>query len=413
MSHESVEPGRAVHYSLPVRFSDKLRTREFTEFFRQYDGATFSVRTQDGWSWTSSKFRSPRFTATFGTGEELDSVLDDATEATLGRLFLDGGMELEGDILVLLSVAEYTLRHSDGLSRSLIQTIARVTQSYAKRLIPIHRNPEKHSWHFAPCPLDLPAAFFEPWLGSFLGHSCATFRKAGEDLETAQKNSFESACAWLSVERGDRFLDIGCGWGSFLLYTAETYGAYAQGITSSDLQSAVAIERICRRGMQRKCSVECRDLRTNGFRSEGFDKIAHLGVFEQVANPDLSDYLSSLRHLLVPGGMLLLHRLTRSSSTGTCITSLPANFLADGLSKELQLAEKAGFELLRVETLQSEYQDSLRVWIDNLLNARLTGTRVSSRGYRAWMLYLIELATCFNTGEVKAHRVLLRRSSAR
>ena len=97
----------------------------------------------------------------------------------------------------------------------------------------------------------------------------------------------------------------------------------------------------------------------------------------------------------------------------TGITSLPADFLADGLSKELQLAEKAGFELLRVETLQSEYQDSLRVWIDNLLNARLTGTRVSSRGYRAWMLYLIELATCFNTGEVKAHRVLLRRGGAR
>lgn len=26
------------------------------------------------------------------------------------------------------------------------------------------------------------------------------------------------------------------------------------------------------------------------------------------------------------------------------------------------------------------------------------------------MLYMIELATCFNTGEVKAHRVLLRAS---
>ena len=410
MAHEGVEPGRAVLYTLPGRFSDTLRTHKFTDFFQQYYGATFSVRTMDGWSWSSSKFRHPRFTATFNSGDALDAVIDDATEVTLGRLFLDGGMELEGDILVLLSVAEYTLRHSDGLSRGLIQTIARITQSLAKRLVPIHKSSEKQNWAFSPCPLDLPVGFFEPWLGSYLGHSCGCFSNGGDDLESAEKNSFEHTCSWLEVEHGDRCLDVSCGWGSFLLYAAERYGVQGHGIASSEAQSATAAERICRRGMQRRCSVRRCELRGRRFSSGEFDKITHLGIFEQVSTSDLGDYLSCLKAVLVPGGMLLLHRITRSSEAGSCITSLPPDFLADGLSKELQIAEKAGFALIRAETLEDQYKQTLRVWIDNLLNARITGSRLSLRGYRAWMLYLIELAACLNTGELNVHRVLLRRN---
>ena len=412
MSHESVEPGRAVLYTLPGRFSDTLRTHKFSDFFKRYYGACFCVRTTDGWVWTSSRFRPPRFTATFSTGDALDAVIDDATEVTLGRLFLNGGVELEGEILVLLSVAEYTLRHSDGLSRGLIQTIARITQSFTKRLIPVHRSSEKQSWHFAPCPLDLPVGFFEPWLGSFLGHTCGSFHEGADDLESAERKSFERACALLEAQHGDRFLDVGCGWGSFLLYAAEHHGVYAQGIASSDSQSSAAAERICRRGMQPRCSVNRCDLRGRRFGFGEFDKIVQLGIFEQVSTSDLEGYLNSLKGMLAPGGMLLLHRMTRCSEAGTCITSLPPDFLADGLSKELQIAEKVGFVLICAETLQNEYRDTLRVWIDNLLNARATGSRLSSRGYRAWMLYLIELATCLNTGELNVHRVLLRRKAS-
>ena len=84
------------------------------------------------------------------------------------------------------------------------------------------------------------------------------------------------------MERGDRFLDVGCGWGSFLLYAAEEYGAGGQGIVSSDAQSTTAVERICRRGMQRRCSVARSNLRGRRYGSGEFDKVTQLGIFEQV-----------------------------------------------------------------------------------------------------------------------------------
>jgi cyclopropane-fatty-acyl-phospholipid synthase len=410
MSHESVEPGRAVVYTLPSRFSDVLRTREFSQFFREYEGAPFLVRTLDGWSWSSSLLRIPQLIATFRTRDALDAVVNDASESTLGRLFLEGALEVDGNILVLLSVAQYTLRHSDGLSPNLIQTIARLSRHFSRKLIPIHRISGKQDWHYAPCPLDLPVSFFEPWLGSILAHSCSTFSKDDEEFESAQRTALERACGWLDLDHGDRLLDVGCGWGSLLMHAAEHHRAYATGIASSRLQAAAASERIRRTGLGARCSIGHSGLFRNSSRLPEFDKIAHLGIFEQVGAPSLPDYLRHLKRLLAPGGLVLLHRLTSSPEAAVCITLLPSDFLSDGISRELQLAERAGFELVRFESLQHDYEQTLGIWIDRLLRARPgESTRLFSTGYRAWMLYLTEIATCLNAGELQVHRVLLRR----
>jgi cyclopropane-fatty-acyl-phospholipid synthase len=412
MSHESAERSRGVLYTLPSAYSDTLRTLEFDEFFRDYTGTCFSVRTLDGWSWTSSHSRVPQFVATFQASEALDAVIDDASEATLGRIFLQGNVELDGNILVLLSVAQYTIRHSDGLSTGLIQTVTRLSHHFSRKLLPGHRNSARQNWQYTPCPLDLPVSFFEPWLGSFLGHTCGSFSTDTDDhdFECAHRKALERACRRLEIEWRDRLLEVGCGWGSLLTHAAEHHGASVQGITSTERQSAEAEERIHRRLLGKQCSVQCRDLRISPLNSREFDKIAHLGIFEQVCTLDLQDYLRYLRNLLVPGGLLLMHRLTAFPDAGACMTSLPCDFLADGISRELHVAEKTGFDLISAENLSSEYQETVRIWIANLLNARQdTIPRVFSTGYRAWMLYLIEIATCLNSGEAQVHGILLRR----
>lgn len=410
MSHESAERSRGVLYTLPSAFSDTLRTFEFDEFFREYSGPCFAVRALDGWSWSSSKARIPEFSATFRKREALDGVIADASEATLGRLFLRGEVELDGNILVLLSVAQYTLQHSDGLSTGLIQTVSRLSHHFSRKLIPGNRTPGKQNWHYVPCPLDLPVSFFEPWLGPSLGHCCGLFDANSLEPEMAHRAALDRACNWLELGWRDRLLEVGCGWGSLLMHAAERRECFAHGITSSGMQAEVAAERIHERHLDGQCSVESRDLRHSPYRSREFDKIAHLGIFEQVASDDLNEYLRCFRKLLVPGGLLLMHRLTSSAAAETCITSLPYDFLADGISRELSIAEHAGFELVRVESLSSDYQETVRIWIEHLLNARQgTATHVFSGGYRAWMLYLIEIATCLSSGEAQVHRVLLRR----
>jgi len=202
-----------------------------------------------------------------------------------------------------------------------------------------------------------------------------------------------------------------CGWGSLMLHAAACCGADVQGITSSDLQAEIAAERIGRTGLGRKCTVECRDLRRAPYRAEVFDKIADIGIFEQVASSDLGEYLACMQQMLVPGGLLLLHRMTRPcTARGPRSASLPSDLFLEPLSRALETAESAGLELVSVENLQREYEQTLRVWIEHLRQSWRQAVAVSvDRGRRAWLLYLVETAANLQAGDLQIHRMVLRR----
>lgn len=63
-------------------------------------------------------------------------------------------------------------------------------------------------------------AFYKPWLGKSLAYSCAYFRDPTDSLDRAQQQKLELICRKLRFQPGERFLDIGCGWGSLVLEAA-------------------------------------------------------------------------------------------------------------------------------------------------------------------------------------------------
>lgn len=260
-------------------------------------------------------------------------------------------------------------------------------------------------------PAGPPVGFFEPWLGPSLAHVCAAFDSPEKDVERAQEKACDSICEWLDLERGDHLLEVGCGWGALLLHAARRFRAHAEGTVSSDAQAQVVAQRICRGGLRSRCSVSRCDLRTRPLGRECFEKAADLGILEQVSSADLGAYLGAVQQMLVPGGLVVLDRLTRAPGSSVLIRSLDAEFLSESLSRELSVSESAGFEPVRVESLNRAWEETLRVWIDRLLNPALCEkTRIFSQAYRSWMLYLVELATCLQAGDVQVHRVLLRRA---
>lgn len=412
MSHEHSEFGPVVTYTVPLRPSDVLRRMHFDAFFQSYVGSPFAVRTLDGWSWSSSAYHPPKFVATFRTTQLLDTVISNATETTLGHIFLDGNLDIEGDIFAVLSVAQFTMRHSEGLNGNLIQAISRFCVEIHRRLKPSTKNPGAPNWHCCPCPVDLPVRFFESWLGPLLGHSCAAIESPDQEFQTAQIAGLDRTCESLNLERGDRLLDVGCGWGTLLLHSAARFGIEAQGIAASGVQAEIADTRIDDRGLHSHCRVDCRDLRTAPLPPEHFDKIADIGVFEQVKSADLGEYLDSMRQMLSPGGLLLLHRITRSrSSSAATICSLEPDLVFDSLGREIDVAESTGLHLVKLESLQSEYELTLRVWIDRLRRNWTTQAESSfDRAQRAWLLYLIETAAYLQMGDLQVHRVILRRA---
>jgi cyclopropane-fatty-acyl-phospholipid synthase len=414
MSHETIGPQRAIVYTMPSLPSDLLRSMEFDQFFDRYLGPPFTVRTSDGWRWSSGAFHTAACVVTFGTREKLDGVINDAAESTVARLFLNGELDIQGDMSALLGVADYVLRHSGQLSRTLVHTLSRVTVELSRRLKTAGRHDgrrhEFNSRSLLSSSCNLPLHFFEQWLGPSLAHFCARFHGAEENLDAAQRNSLDSVCNLLELEREDRLLEVGCGWGSLLLHAAAQYRVNAQGTTSSAEQADAIKCRIRERDMQRRCGAECRDLRTKPYPRETFDKIVEIGVFEQVEYRHLREYFTGMRRMLTAEGLLLVHRMTRPPEVRSHKNSVvqPDLFLNGDLaplSKEIEAAEGAGLEVRSVENLREDYEHTLRLWIQRLQQT----ANHADRGYRVWLLYLIDIAAAVQAGDLQVQQMLLRR----
>jgi hypothetical protein len=100
-------------------------------------------------------------------------------------------------------------------------------------------------------------------------------------LAQAQEAKLDLICRKLQLRPGERFLDIGSGWGGLLMWAAEHYGVDATGITLSRNQQAHVQQLIAQRGLQAGCAWNCATTGTCRPTCQ-FDKIASVGMFEHV-----------------------------------------------------------------------------------------------------------------------------------
>src|SRR5262245_36759668 len=135
-------------------------------------------------------------------------------------------------------------------------------------------NKENVHYHY-----DLSNAFYALFLDPEMVYTCAYFKNWKNDLATAQRDKLDIICRKLRLQPGETFLDIGCGWGALVCHAAKNYGVRAHGVTLSQEQFAYAKEKVARLGLENKVTLELRDY---SFVQGSFDKIASIGMFEQV-----------------------------------------------------------------------------------------------------------------------------------
>ena len=394
------------------------RTRLLNHLFLGYTGPPFYIRVPS-WSWRSTPSSNPAFTLIFTSPEALNTLLQNPTEIGLGEAFVSGRLDVEGDIFSAFDVAEWLLsRHTGGGRRVLAQFIHDyflllnwVTQGPRHSM---RRDAAAVSYHY-----DLPVEFYEPWLGSTLLYSAAYFRNGTNELDQAQEDKLDLICRKLELGPGDRFIDIGCGWGSLAIYAASRYGARTRGITISRSQARVAARRISAAHLGGLCFVENRDYRDALSLPYRFDKVASVGMFEHVGVRDLPNYFRIARDLLRPGGVFLNSGIVRSANSPRRKESFIDQYVfPDGelptLSEELRAAEEAGLEIRDVESLREHYACTLRLWVKNLqANTPDLLKTVSERTLRTWLLYMAGSVAAFERGDISVYQVLLRRPDGR
>ena len=281
---------------------------------------------------------------------------------------------------------------------------------------------------------DVSDAFYALWLDPRQVYSCAYYRDlydASTTLAKAQENKLDLICRKLMLKPGERFLDIGCGWGALLLWAAEHYGVQATGITLSKNQHQHLYQLIEQKGLAHHVKVELRDYRdmTVSARHRPFDKISSVGMFEHVGHANMTVYFSKIMSLLAPGGMVLNHGITagglENRQLGAGMGDFIEKYIFPGgellhVSAMVEHMARAGLELVDAENLRPHYARTLWDW-SNALEARIDDARRilaldsdavrAEKTLRAYRLYLAGSAMSFEQGWLSLHQLLATRPS--
>ena len=266
---------------------------------------------------------------------------------------------------------------------------------------------------------DISNAFYALWLDKSMVYSCAYFENKHDSLEQAQLAKLDHICKKLMLKPGDKFLDIGCGWGALLLHAAKYYGVIAHGVTLSRQQLTLARQRIAQAGLENRVTVDLcdyRDVKGNNC----FDKIASIGMFEHVGLKNLPVYFSCIHKLLKPGGLFLNHGIThdvegwqKTLSTEFINRYIFPDGQLDTVSNISRVMERTKFEIADCESLRAHYALTLRQWVARLEQRRAEALlTVNESTYRIWRLYMTACALEFEGGELGIYQILATKRSA-
>ena len=390
------------------------------ELGRAFPERPFAVSLWDGTSLPATTSEAVTFIAC--SPRALAHVLRSPGELGLGRAYVSGLLDVDDldravQVVTEWEAPELSPRTRARLALAAIQACGLVVPPpvpavEVRQRGPLHsiaRDRRAISTHY-----DAGNEFFALFLDPSMTYSCAVFSRGATTLEQAQEAKLELVCTKLALERGERVLDVGCGWGSFAIHAATRHGVKVLGITLSDRQSELARRHVLEAGVADLVEIRLADYRE--LREEPFDAIASIGMVEHVGDNQVDVYARRLFDLLRPGGRLLNHGIAQLQHD---VDNEAGPFseryvFPDGdplhLSR-IQLAlERAGFVTEHVEGFASDYAQTLTHWIERLDSNFDEAVQVAGpERARVWRVYLRAARRGFQIGfesiyQVRCHR---------
>jgi cyclopropane-fatty-acyl-phospholipid synthase len=334
----------------------------------------------------------PIFTITINNRHALSAIAS-FDQVRFAEEYINGGIDIEGEMWDILSC------------RNALQDLHPIYQFFT-RLLPLIIGQLRTNKNAIHDHYEYENEFFLKFMDTSRCYSQAIFESDDESLETALQRTLDSIVKDCNLKPGDRVLDVGGGWGTFVEHAGK------QGISVTALtlarQSELYLGDLIQR-LQLPCKVKHEDF-YEFTSAEPYDAIVILGVMEHL--PNYGAVLKQFKRLLRPGGRIYLDasscREKYSKPTFISRYVFPGNHRYFCLHDFLTQVSKTSFELKSVYNDRHSYYLTCREWAKNLEAARdEIIDRWGEQLYRKFRLYLWGSSHAFFDYTMDAYRVVI------
>lgn len=332
--------------------------------------------------------------------ERLYSRLIAGKSLALGESYMDGWWDCEN----LEGFIERTVRAR--LDQKVSLTPATVLQYI--QAVTANQGSKKRSFEIGEKHYDTGNDLFSVMLDKRMVYTCGYWTgKDGQPLQTldeAQEAKLDLICRKINLQKGQKVLDIGCGWGSFAKFAAERYGAHVVGITVSKEQIPLAEEN---------CKGLPVEIRFQDYRdvNEKFDHIISIGMFEHVGLKNYKEYMKMANRCLKDGGFFLLHTIGMNKSITLPNPWFDKYIFPGGKLPSVAQLSRSFEDYFIMEDWHNfgyDYSKTLKAWFDNFdRNWPSLKEKYGERFYRMWKFYLLSLVGGFRARECQLWQIVL------
>ena len=256
---------------------------------------------------------------------------------------------------------------------------------------------------------------YEAMLGSTMAYTCG-YWKIAKTLDQAQRDKYHLICRKANIQKGDKVLDLGCGFGGFARYAAENYGCEVVGVNISTEQVKYARE-ICKDFPVTIHQCDYRDDKTFNPNQIKFDKVISIGLCEHIGYKNYREFLEIVSRNLKDNGLFILHTIGGNESKKSCDPWINKYIFPNGIIPSIPQLSTASEGLFIMEdwhNFGADYDKTLLAWFENFeKNWPELQSKYGDKFYRMWKYYLLSCAGGFRSRSIQLWQVVLSKNGVR